>query len=307
MIAELTFDQPDGFATPVYHWPAPSEPRAVVHIVHGMAEHAARYAETAAALNAAGLEVYAHDHRGHGRSVKEPGDEGFFAEDDGWNLAVADVHRLSQHLAGEHPGLPLILLAHSMGSFMAQQLLTEHGDTWAGVALSGSNGPVGPLGTMGRFIARIERRRLGKRGRSKLIHNLSFGAYNKAFKPARTEFDWLSRDEAIVDAYVADPLCGFVCTTQFWFDMLGGLTRLHAAERLARIPKGLPIYLLAGALDPVSNATKGLDKLLGLYAKQGLERVTHRFYPEGRHEILNETNREEVRTDLLAWIDGVLG
>jgi alpha-beta hydrolase superfamily lysophospholipase len=193
-----------------------------------------------------------------------------------------------------------------MGSLMTQQVMISYGAELDAVALSGSNGAVGPLLTFGLLAARAERRRLGPRGRSRLLNALSFGAFNRPFRPNRTDFDWLSRDPHEVDLYIEDPLCGFMVTTQFWVDMLRGLQRIEDPAAQARIPKALPIYLLAGALDPVSDAAKGLHKLLAAYRAAGLSNLSHRFYPGARHELLNETNRDEVTADLLAWLDRAL-
>ncbi len=303
----FTFPSQDGLDIFVYAWlPRGAAPHAVVQIAHGMAEHAGRYGRLAAALNEAGFAVYANDHRGHGRSVRQPADLGHLADRDGWNLALADLDRLNTLIRQRHPGLPVVLLGHSMGSFMAQRYMIEHGDRIAAVVLSASNGSIGPLRPIGVQVARLERLRLGRRGRSGLIHSMSFGSFNKGFRPVRTECDWLSRDAAEVDKYVADPLCGFVCSVQTWFDFLNGLGENEKADNLARIPKDLPVYVLAGSDDPVSARTAGLRRLMAAYETAGLRRVEHRFYPGGRHEIFNETNRDEVTADLIAWLDGVL-
>ncbi len=193
-----------------------------------------------------------------------------------------------------------------MGSFMAQHFISEHGEALAGAVLSGSGGKPSPLAIAGRLIARIERLRLGARGRSGLLHAFSFGAFNKPFEPARTPFDWLSRDRAEVDKYVADPLCGFRASVQLWIDLLDALGEVTSAQRQALIPKRLPIYIIAGSRDSVSGNAKSLEPLLAAYRDAGLERVTHRFYADARHELFNETNREEVTRDLIAWLDGVV-
>ncbi|HEX7967927.1 MAG TPA: alpha/beta hydrolase, partial [Stellaceae bacterium] len=219
---------------------------------------------------------------------------------------VDDLWQLSRGIAADHPGVPIVLIGHSMGSFMAQHFISEHGDALAGVVLSGSGGKPSTLAMAGRLIARIERLRLGARGKSALLQAFSFGAFNKPFEPARTPFDWLSRDQAEVDRYVADPLCGFPASVQLWIDMLDALGDIAGVERQARIPKVLPIYVIAGTRDAVSGNTKSLEQLLSAYRDAGLERVTHRFYPDARHELFNETNREEVTRDLIAWVNDAI-
>lgn len=291
----------DGVQFFVYRW-LPAAPKAAVQIVHGMAEHAGRYGRLAEALNAAGYAVYAADHRGHGRTARTPEDLGFLAESGGWRKCLDDVWSLNRRVALEHPGLPVFLLGHSMGSSLAMQFISEHGESLAGAALSGASGKPTALAAAGRLITRLERLRLGRRGKSKLVQSLSFDAFNKRFEPARTRFDWLSRDPAEVDKYVADPFCGFPVSVQLWIDLLDGWTRAASAESHRRIPKKLPIYFISGTHDPVSAGTRALNPLLAEWRAAGLN-VEHRFYPEARHELFNETNREEVTRDLVEWLE----
>jgi alpha-beta hydrolase superfamily lysophospholipase len=206
----------------------------------------------------------------------------------------------------ENPGVPAVIYGHSMGSYLAQALLIEAGAELHAAILSASSGKPNALASAGRIIARAERARLGPRGRSRLLNSLSFEAFNKAFKPNRTAFDWLSRDEAEVDKYVADPLCGFVVCTQLWVDVLDALTEISRPDLQARIPKGLPVYVLTGSDDPVSDRTKSLDQLVGAYRRAGLTRVTYKIYSGGRHEMVNERNRDEVLRDLVTWLNGTL-
>ncbi|MCI0571979.1 MAG: alpha/beta hydrolase [Myxococcaceae bacterium] len=295
----------DGHSVHLQRWaPATGTPvRGVMHLVHGMAEHAARYARLAGALTARGWVVYAHDQRGHGRTAAREEDLGFFAPRDGWNHLVRDLGELLARERSEHPGVPLVLLGHSMGSFVVQQFLSVQPELVDAAVLSASNGSPPLLAHAGRLVARLERARLGPRGRSKLLGALSFGEYNKAFAPTRTAFDWLSRDAAEVDLYVADPRCGFDCTTTAWVDLLDALPGLTGAGALARIPKDLPVYVFSGDRDPVGENGKGVRRLVEAYQRAGLRSVTLTLYPEGRHEMLNETNRDQVVSELLAWLE----
>lgn len=292
----------DGVELFAYRWLPTGQPVAVVQIAHGLAEHAGRYARLAEQLTAAGYAVYANDHRGHGRTAKSPDDLGFFAEQNGWQKCVDDLWRLNRHIAAAHPGLPLVLIGHSMGSTLAEQFMGEHGDALAGVVLSGANGKPTSLAAIGRGITRAERLRMGARGRSKLVQSLTFDAFNKKFAPARTAFDWLSRDPAEVDKYVADPLCGFPATVQLWIDLLDGWSAVSTLGHRERVPKALPIYVIAGGRDPVSGNIRQLKAWLEDYDAAGSSRLEHRFYPEARHELFNETNRDEVTADLLGWL-----
>jgi alpha-beta hydrolase superfamily lysophospholipase len=308
----FTLTTPDGVDLFVYCWlpngdPKNEQPKAAVQIAHGLAEHAARYARLAEALNAAGYAVYANDHRGHGRTVRAADDLGFFAERDGWRKCVDDLWQVNRHVAAGHPGLPIVLLGHSMGATLAEQFMGDHGDALAGVVLSGANGKPTAVAKIGSAITRAERLRLGARGKSKLVQSLIFDAFNKKFAPTRTAFDWLSRDPSQVDKYVADPLCGFSATVQLWLDLLGGWAAVSRAAHRNRVPKALPIYLIAGGRDPVSGNTRQLEPWMAEYRAAGFANLTHKFYPDARHELFNEINRDEVTADLIRWLKQVVG
>lgn len=288
----------------VNQWMPDAPPRALVMLSHGMAEHSGRYARLAQALCDAGYGLYAPDQRGHGRTADE-GTLGLYAEHDGWNKVVGDLASLNQHIGQQQPGLPIILLGHSMGSYIAQAYLLHHSASLDGAILSGSNFQPVALYRAARLIARVERLRQGLRGRSALIDFLSFGSFNKAFKPNRTAFDWLSRDPVEVDKYINDPLCGFRCTNQLWIDLLGGLQQISKASNLAQIDPGLPILVMGGECDPVSEG-KRLNSLADALREAGCQHLQLNIYPQARHEVFNETNRDEVTADVLSWLDQAL-
>ncbi|MDT0309978.1 lysophospholipase [Streptomyces sp. DSM 44917] len=277
------FTSENGVRIHVHEWHPRIPPRGIVQIAHGMGEHAGRYAHLAEYLNATGYIVYANDHRGHGLSMHAgPGHLGA----DGWNLLVADLVTVSRTALERHPGLPLILLGHSMGSFAVQQYLLEHASLLAGAALTGTTAPE-------RRTAEIT-----EGGEDVDL----FRTFNDTFQPVRTEFDWLSRDERHVDAYIADPLCGFT------LDARGAADLAQAARRMADprgIPSGLPLYVAVGDRDPLNARLTLSDLLVGRYRGAGLTDVTYRIYPEARHEVLNEINRDEVVADLTRWINRV--
>jgi alpha-beta hydrolase superfamily lysophospholipase len=299
--SEFEFRADDGQSLLARRWLPDAPPRAVVQIAHGLAEHSGRYARLAAALNAAGYAAYANDHRGHGRKTS-PADLGHFADEGGWDKVVGDLWTFNRLIAAEQPGAPIIFLGHSLGSFLGRGFIAQHSDALAGASLSGSNGKPPMIATLGRAIARAERLRLGKRGKSELIFKMWFGDFNKPFHPARTPFDWLSRDEKEVDAYVADPFCGFPFTTQLAIDVLDALPGVTRPESLAPIRKDLALYVFSGERDPVGANIQGLIQDL---KGAGFARLTTRIYPSARHETLNETNRDEVTRDLVAWLDGI--
>jgi alpha-beta hydrolase superfamily lysophospholipase len=299
--SEFDFRADDGHTLLARRWLPESPPRAIVQIAHGLAEHSARYARLAAALNSAGYAVYANDHRGHGPKAAAA-DLGHFADKDGWDKVVGDLWTFNRRIAAEQPGNPIVFLGHSLGSFLGRGFIAKHSDALAGVALSGSNGKPPMIATLGRLIAREERVRLGKRGKSDLIFQLWFGEFNKPFKPSRTDSDWLSRDEKEVDAFVADPLCGFPFTTQLAIDVLDALPHVTSRKSLAAIHKDLPIFVFSGERDPVGANIKGLIQDL---KATGFTQLTTRLYPGARHETLNETNRDEVTRNFIAWLDGI--
>lgn len=279
---------PDGTRVVVYRWDPVGAPRGAVQIAHGLGEHARRYAQTAAELNAVGFVVYANDHRGHGATSGDPSRFGVLGED-GWNRLVGDIGALVEMVRDAHPGLPVVLLGHSMGSLATQQYLLDHSDRVDAAVLSGTTA----LDQLGAAID--------------LDQPLELAGFNAAFEPARTEFDWLSRDEAIVDAYVADPACGFGTDIPSSKLMFGSGSQLAEPQRLLGIRKDLPLYVVAGDQDPINAGLALLALLVERYRAAGLTEVTVATYAGGRHEILNETNRAEVVADLVAWLDRVLG
>lgn len=287
----------DGQSLATYRWTPEGDAKAVLQVVHGMAEHAARYAEMAEGFTRAGFVVHAHDHRGHGKSVRSPDELGDLGP---WDRAVADVHHINQALHEEFPSLPLVVFGHSMGSFMVQQLLFEHPQDACAWILSGTDGKPPLIAKVGQLVTRLERMRLGAKRASSLLTKLSFGDFNKGFE-GRTEYDWLSRDPAQVDLYVADPLCGFEVTTRTWVGLLDALQRISDPANQQRIPADTPVYLVAGGDDPVGQRGKGVRSLKVAYQKAGLIDVTVRLYPGARHEIVNETNRREVIDALVMW------
>lgn len=301
----MTLKAKDGAEIFVYTWKPDSKKdvRGVIQIAHGMAEHAARYERFASVLVDAGFAVYADDHRGHGKTAGSLDNVGYFADGDGWQAVVDDLAMITDVMEKEYPGVPVFFFGHSMGSMLGRTYLMQHGKRLTGAILSGTAGDPGLLGKVGIFVAKRESRKKGRRTPSELMAKLSFGKFNNAFKPARTEFDWLSRDEAEVDKYVADPYCGFVFSAGGWHDMLAGLPPQFKPEGVARIPKNLPIYFFAGEKDPVGDNGKGVREVYNLYKKAGIEDVSIKLYKDGRHEMLNETNREEVFKDVIDWLN----
>ncbi|MGM7685068.1 alpha/beta hydrolase [Cytobacillus sp. Hm23] len=303
-VATFTYSATDSEQVYAKKWiPELSEhPKGIVQIAHGMAEHIGRYDTFAQVLVNEGYIVYGNDHRGHGHTANNEEDIGYFADTNGFDLVVADMFRLTNLIKEQHEQLPIFLFGHSMGSFLSRRFIQLHGEEITGVILSGTGGDPGILGKIGARLAKNEMTRKGRRHRSKRLDKLSFGSYNKSFKPTRTDFDWLSRDQQEVDKYVDDALCGEVFTSSFFYDLFTGLEVIHRRENILKIRKDLPIYLFSGTKDPVGNFSKGVSKVYEAYKAAGIEDVTCKLYKGGRHEMLNETNRDEVYEDIITWL-----
>ena len=283
-------------------WLPEGRPRAVIQIVHGMAEHSGRYERLAAALTAEGYAVYAQDLPGHGRTARAPDELGHFSESAGWRLALQSIRCLQRELGEWHEGAPQFLIGHSMGSFLLQDYLSRHAHDLSGAVLSASTADAGPLRAVGLALLKGEGLWRGLDERSALAEALTFKSYNRKFSPTRTAFDWLSRDPLEVDRYVADPQCGFRCTTGLWVQLLEAMGRLDK-RRAARVPNRLALLAIAGEDDPVCAGRKGPASLKKRYTEAGLGDVTARSYPKGRHELLNDVCREEVTADLIGWLN----
>jgi alpha-beta hydrolase superfamily lysophospholipase len=281
---ELSLTAADGTALVGYHWSGDTEPRAIVQIAHGMGEHAGRYRRLAEALVDAGHVVVAVDHRGHGRTAGSPDHHGDLGHG-GWPALVDDLGVVGDAARAEHPGLPLFVVGHSMGSFALQQYLLDNSDRLDGAALSGTSA-VDIIGAAIDPDAEVD-----------------LSAFNAPFEPARTEYDWLSRDDAEVDAYLADPDCGFGLNAPGAASMLGTAARFGDPEALAAIRSDLPILVFSGDADPLAGGGELIQLVASRYRDAGIADVEVILYPGARHEIFNETNRDEVTADLLAWLD----
>ncbi|WP_179944917.1 alpha/beta fold hydrolase [Paenibacillus stellifer] len=299
----FTMTDPVGVAVHVYVWLPDTGAlvRGIVQIAHGMCETAARYAETAARLTGAGYAVYAGDHRGHGLTAGEItmlGDAGR----DGFYWMVRNMLQIAGIAKQRHPGLPLFLLGHSMGSFLSQKVMCSPGSRYySGFLLTGSNGPRGLL-RFGETLAKAQAMLSGELHRSFLLNMLVFGGNNRALPKARTSFDWLSSDPEEVDRFVSDPYCGAICTTRFFRDFFRLLQNIHDSATLKGLCRDKPVYLFSGTEDPVGFNGNGVRKLAGLYRERGISDVELKLYDGGRHEVLHEVNRSQVIGDMLDWL-----
>lgn len=286
----------------IHPWPVDGA-HAVVHVVHGIVEHGGRYKYFAEQLNAHGIAVYAHDHRGHGRNPHPVLGLGHFGDDNGWRLLIEDTWSVTQSIMRAHPGIPCVLFAHSMGSFVAQALIAERGAAYAGVVLAGSSGAP-DVSEIGVRVWASSIAAFSPRSRAVVIQGLIFGTYNGQFRPTRTPADWLTRDCTKVDEYLDDALCGFVVTHRSWSDFLEGKKDLATPEHIHKIPKSLPVLIMSGACDPVGRNGDGVADLHRRYRAEGLA-VSCMLYPGARHELVNETNRVEIVDDVRGWIEKI--
>lgn len=290
---DLSLTAPDGTTLVTYRWadeasPKDAGPRAIVQLSHGMGEHAGRYRRLAAALVGAGYVVYANDHRGHGRTAGSPEHYGDLGPGK-WAGLVGDLGVVGAAARAEHPGIPLIVIGHSMGSFALQHYLLDHSDAIEGAVLSGTT-------AIDVIAAAIDP-----------TQDVDLSAFNAAFAPARTEYDWLSRDEAEVDKYVADPQCGFGLNAASAATMLTDAARFGDPAALGAIRSDLPILVFSGDADPLAGGGPLVELVGSRYRDAGITDVTVILYPGARHEIFNETNRDQVTADLLAWLERVAG
>ena len=283
-------------------WTPDGEPRAVVQIVHGIAEFVERYDTFAEYLNSLGFVVVAEDHMGHGQSINGEGIQGYFHG--GWFSAVADTYKLLSDTRAEYPDIPYILFGHSMGSFMARTILCDHPDSGIAAAIICGTGwqPTFALPALTKVIDGICRKN-GEEKPNETLQGMIFGSYNGKVEHPRTAYDWLSRDKKIVDAYIAHPLCGFTASAGLLREMMKGIYHIQKKENLVKMKKDLPVFFIAGGDDPVGSYGKGVHKCAEAFRKAGMTDVSVRVYPLCRHEILNEINKEEIFADVREWIE----
>lgn len=275
--------------------------RATVQIVHGLAEYIDRYDEFMSYLAEAGFAVYGNDHIGHGNSVHEDR-WGYVGEQAGWNVMLTDILTLADQVSGKHPDVPHFLFGHSMGSFLARSLLIKHPDRYDGTVICGTGHPARAVTMGARALAAMEIKRHGPGYYSQLLDSVMNKQYNGGYENPRTAFDWISSDPNRVDEYIADPKCGFVPTAGLISEILKGVSFITARRNLERMSKDVPVYFISGAADPVGELSQGVIRAYKAFLKAGMKDVSLKLYPDLRHEIMLETCRDEVMTDVLNWL-----
>ena len=299
--SDFTFHTDDGEEKiRVRCWKPESKVLATIQIAHGIAEHCERYDEFCEFLCNNGFAVYINDHRGHGKSINR-GRRGYFSDKDGWMKVVGDMRSVYEIADKDYPNTPHILFGHSMGSFLTRTYLFAYPEDFDAAIICGTAQMPKVIISAGGCIASLISLFAADKP-SKILDIIGFGSYNAGFKPARTKFDWLTRDEAIVDKYIDDPLCGFVASAGLFRDMMSGLDMIIKQENLAGMNKDIPVFFIAGDKDPVGENGKGVQKACDSFVSAGMKDVEMKLYKDARHEILNEINKLEVFDDILKWI-----
>ena len=288
-----------------YRWQPKEEKniKGIVQISHGVGEHAARYKSIAKALKKQGYEVYANDHRVHGKSVKSNAHLGFYDGNDYFSDAIYDMRKLTEIIKEEHPNKKIILFGHSMGSLLSRAYVTKYGNELDALILSGTASFMKGIGTFGLISTKIFTKINGKHRSNEILKNIFFNQFNKEFKPNRTKVDWISSDQKQVDKFEADPLRVEDFSLSVFLDILKGSKEINEMATFINTPKELPIYIFSGDKDPVGEMGKGVKKVAKNYKKSGIKDLTLKIYKGGRHEMLNEVNRKEVQQDLLNWLN----
>lgn len=305
---ELYFDSRDNInKIHAVKWiPERDKPVCILQIIHGMAEYIERYDEFAHAMAQKGILVTGEDHLGHGKSVGENGTYGYFCERDAATVVVRDAHRLKKMIQEQYPGVPYVILGHSMGSFILRNYLCRYGTGIQAAVIVGTGMQPKPLIYLGKAVLAVQKVLCGSKHPSRLMDALSFRSYNKRITDAETQMDWLTKERQIVKAYMEDPMCGFTFTVNGFQTLLELVNRLHKKENLEKMPKELPVLFTAGADDPVGEYGEGVKRAYQSFKDAGMKNVQLKLYDSDRHELLNETDKDTVYEDICQWIRSVL-
>lgn len=286
-------------------WKPEGEVKAVLQLCHGMVEYVDRYDAFAKFMCEQGYYVVGNDHLGHGKSVQSKSEYGYFEKKYGNACVVGDIHTLRQRTMKKYPDVPYFMLGHSMGSALVRQYIQMYGKGLSGVIIMGTPKEESRFTLQfGRALCRVMALVRGWHYKSKLVDYMALGVFNRKFKPAQTRADWVTSDSEMLNKYVNDPLCSFQFTVNAYYHMFGGMLKMRRKENFAMVPRNLPVFFVCGEKDPVGGFGKGVTKLYNKYRKNGMQNVSLKMYPDARHEVLNETNREQVFKDMYGWLEG---
>lgn len=300
---DFYFDSRDGeHKIHAIRWIPEERPVCIVQIVHGMSEYIDRYDEFAGYLADKGIMVVGDDHLGHGKSVRAGEKYGYFCKEDAPTVLVRDEHRLKKMTQEQYAGVPYIILGHSMGSFITRNYLFRYGTGIDGAIIVGTGMQSKAVLLCARILAGIDGALFGADHVSKFVDKIAFGVYNKKIKSPKTPFDWLSRNEDNVRKYIDDPMCGFIFTANGFQTLFRLIRNLHDEEKLKRMPRSLPVFFLSGEDDPVGDYGRSVERVYKSFQELGMENVQMKLYPDDRHEILNEVDREDIYGDIYRWI-----
>ena len=288
-------------------WEPDTEVKGVVQISHGMIEMIERYEDFALFLNRHGYAVIGNDHLGHGLTAGNNSDLGYFCPRNMSAIVVADLHRVTRCARKKYKNVPYFMFGHSMGSFMVRRYLMRYGMDVDGAILSGTGGKSNLVLVTGKIVSNVFRLVLGDRYRSRLLKMNAFGAYQKRIPHPRTQSDWLTRDVDVVDFCLSNKYCNYLFTVNGYRTILEVLSYIQKKENIDRIPKEMPILLMSGGQDPVGNYGKGVKKVYDSYKKAGIQDVSMKLYPDDRHELLNELNKDIVYQNVLKWLTQHIG
>ncbi len=304
-----SFQSTDGMEIQVAKWLPEKEVKTVLHLVHGSVEYADRYRRFAEFLAEKGIAVYASDIRGHGKTAGSEENLSYFSDEkNGWDLAIQDLLKITGDIKNDYPGKPVFIFGHSMGSMLVRDYISKHGDGLNGAILSGTGGGRVMLQYTAKILSSLFMIFKGRKSRSPFLHKLLYGTLNDDIENPKTDMDFLSRDEVEVKKYMDDIFCGYTITPEYLHEMITGLIRIGKKKAYADTPEKLPVYLFSGGCDPVGGKDgKEVKRVHDSYKSAGLQDVTMKLYPEGRHEMLNEINREEVYGDIVEWMENRLG
>ena len=309
MISEkFTFISEDNTKVFVYSWKPDANVKmsGVVQIIHGMAEYAGRYQDFAKFLTSKGFAVYANDHRGHGRTAGIAENTGYITNTNSWKSVLKDIFLLNRQIHKIHPDVKIVILGHSMGSFYARAYLDLFPETIHAMILSGTAWHSTKMLHVALMVSKLQCLFMGEKVQSKLLNKVSFGNYNKNFRPNKTPFDWLSRDHSVCKKYNDDQFCGFICTDSFFRELFRLLIFIQSPKLYSNVNTKFPLLIFSGSMDPVGNFSRGPKAMYAFLKNKGFSDLSLNIYREGRHEMLNEINRKEVYKDILNWIRQVI-